>query len=151
MEKLNKWLTLLANIGVVVGIVVLVVEVRQNTLATRAASRDAAVGHSLNFFEQRLDNQVIGRAEYKLRLGEEIDGFERSQLTAHQYYNFLVFENIFTQYNEGVLTEEEWNKYKNIILVLWEQNEIVQEMWQSTPTHWTAEFRAQVNSLVAPK
>ena len=30
-DKLNKWLTLLANIAVVMGIIVLVIEVNQNT------------------------------------------------------------------------------------------------------------------------
>ena len=31
MEKLNQWLTLLANVGVLVGIVFLAIEIRQNT------------------------------------------------------------------------------------------------------------------------
>lgn len=36
MEKTNQWLTLLTNVGVLVGIVLLVVELNQNTALTRA-------------------------------------------------------------------------------------------------------------------
>ena len=37
LERLNRWLTLGANIGVLLGLVVLIVEVRQNAALTRAA------------------------------------------------------------------------------------------------------------------
>ena len=41
LEKVNHWLTLLANVGVLVGIVFLVIEVRQNTEAIYGQSRQA--------------------------------------------------------------------------------------------------------------
>ena len=37
LERLNRWLTLAANVGVLLGLVVLIVEVRQNAALTRAA------------------------------------------------------------------------------------------------------------------
>ncbi|PHS39481.1 MAG: hypothetical protein COA91_06005 [Robiginitomaculum sp.] len=36
VERLNRWLTLGANIGVVLGLIILIVEVRQNAKLTRA-------------------------------------------------------------------------------------------------------------------
>tara|TARA_R110002111_G_scaffold173833_1_gene239350 strand:+ start:255 stop:914 length:660 start_codon:yes stop_codon:yes gene_type:complete len=36
-ERLNQWLTLAANLGVLLGLIVLIVEVRQNAALTRAA------------------------------------------------------------------------------------------------------------------
>jgi hypothetical protein len=37
LERLNRWLTLAANVGVLLGLAVLIVEVRQNAALTRAA------------------------------------------------------------------------------------------------------------------
>lgn len=36
-EQINKWLTLAANIGVVVGLVILILEMRQNAALSRTA------------------------------------------------------------------------------------------------------------------
>ena len=91
IDTVNRWLTLAANIGVLIGIAFLIVEINQNTQATNTASRDASVEHILNFFEQGMDNQVIARARHKLSSGEELDGFERQQLYSYQYYNFKIF------------------------------------------------------------
>ena len=44
MEKLNHLLTLLANIGVIAGIIFLAVEINQNTDMMRAQTRSAVTG-----------------------------------------------------------------------------------------------------------
>lgn len=37
VETVNRWLTLAANVGVIVGIAFLIVEINQNTQATKSA------------------------------------------------------------------------------------------------------------------
>lgn len=37
-ESINHWVTLVANIGVIAGIVFLVLEIQQNTAVTRSAA-----------------------------------------------------------------------------------------------------------------
>ena len=44
-DKLNKWLSLSANVGVLVGIVFLAVEIRQNSKAQIRSTTRAAVGN----------------------------------------------------------------------------------------------------------
>ena len=41
-DKLNRWVSLVANIGVVAGIFFLAIELRQSNLATRIQARDSA-------------------------------------------------------------------------------------------------------------
>jgi hypothetical protein len=43
MERINQWVNLLANIGVLVGIVFLIIEVHQNTRAKNGATMQAFV------------------------------------------------------------------------------------------------------------
>ena len=43
LDKLNQWLTLIANLGVLIGIVFLAYEIRQNTDALHAQTREAVL------------------------------------------------------------------------------------------------------------
>ena len=95
---MNRWLILGANVGVVVGLVFLAIELNQNTKAMIAAASEEATRQSLDYFALGMDNQVIARARYKHSVGEELSAFEKNQLWWHQYYNFRIFENIFLQY-----------------------------------------------------
>jgi hypothetical protein len=140
---------ILANVAVLLGIVFLALEIRQSVQATRASSRDAALSQSLSFFEQRLDNQIIAEAEFKLMTGEELDGFERYQLRSFQYFNFRTFENIFLNYESGLFSESEWVKYRDILVEVLETNEIAMDLWVSTPGHWSPEFREEVTARLS--
>ena len=51
MNKLNQWLTLLANIGVIAGIVFLGVEIRQNTEMIQSQTRDSITEKQIAVFE----------------------------------------------------------------------------------------------------
>ncbi len=48
-DRLNRWLTLGANLAVLVGLVALVVEIRTNTAAVQAASVQEAVNSSREY------------------------------------------------------------------------------------------------------
>ena len=145
LDTVNRWLTLSANIAVLVGIIALVAEVNQNTRAMNAASRDEAVSHSLSFFEQAMDNQVIALAEFKRRSGAELDDFERSQLMGYQYYNFRIFENIYIQYRQGLFSDEEWEKWRRTLDGVLERNEIALDMWKRSSDDFADDFRREID------
>ena len=148
VDNVNRWVSLAANIGVLVGIAVLIIEINQNTQATNTASRDESVAHILNFFEQSMDNQVIAVATYKRKSGTELDGFERDQLLRHQYYNFKIFENMHIQYQRGLFSDEEWMKYRRIIKEIFVSSDIALDMWNAKSGHWTVDFEREIGILL---
>ena len=145
LDTVNRWLTLSANIAVLAGIIALVAEVNQNTRAMNAASRDEAISHSLSFFEQAMDNQVIAQAEYKRFSGKELNDFERFQLGRYQYFNIRVFENIYIQYKQGLFSDEEWKKWRRVLSRVLENNEIALDTWKRFPDEWSEDFRREVD------
>jgi len=141
-------------IAVVVTLAYLAVQIRQGTHATRAASRDAALAHTLSFLEQSLDKQVIARASYKQLAGEAIDDFERSQLIRHQFYNFKVLENVHAAYEQGVIPEDEWVYFRGVMKSLLSTNEIALEMFdnaRNSGTWWRNGFLIELENLLDPK
>lgn len=147
IERARQWLSLVADVAVVAGIIFLAAEIRQNTEAVVASSSTALTDQSVQFFAAGLDNQVVARAIYKQHTGEELDGLETAQLTRLQYLNFRVFENAYLQYLRGYYDESEWDRYRRIIT----RNlgdPIVRAMWdQNRGSGFTAEFEDVVNSL----
>lgn len=55
-DKLNKWLSLGANIGVLVGIVFLAFEIQQNSEAQIRSTTQVAVGNYIGSLERFVDN-----------------------------------------------------------------------------------------------
>ncbi len=147
MNKLNQWLTLFANLGVMAGLMFLAIELNQNTQVTIAAASEEIANQSLNFFSLGIDNQVLARALHKQSVGEELDGFEQSQISRSQYFNFRVFENAYLQYRRGFFDQTEWTKYRRIIALKLTNDPFARRMWEETADEWTAEFAAEVDDI----
>ncbi len=146
-DRIRRWLRLVPNVAVVVGIIFLAVEIRQNTEAVVAASSTALTDQSVQYFSAGLDNQVVARAVYKQGVGEELDGFETAQLMRLQYLNFRVFENAFLQYRRGYYETTEWDRYSKIISRNL-RDPIVRAMWEwNRGVGFTTEFEREVDSL----
>ena len=92
-EKANQWLMLVANLGVLAGLIFVAIELNQNTKATVASASEQITNQSLDYFALGMDNQVIALARYKQSIGDELSGFEQNQLMWHQFHNFRGFEN----------------------------------------------------------
>lgn len=147
MDKLNQSLNLLASLGVIAGLIFLVIELRQNTQATIGSASEELTSQSLEYFSMGMDNQVISRAIYKQETGEELDGFEKSQLKKRQYFNFRVFENAYLQYRRGFYDDSEWNRYRRIILNRLSTDRFAAQMWKESEGDWTVEFAAEVDGI----
>jgi hypothetical protein len=147
MDKLNRWLNLFASLGVVAGLVFLAIELRQNTQVTIGAASEGLTNQSLEFFSMGMDNQVIARAIHKQEAGEELDGFEMSQLRRLQYFNFRVFENAYLQYRRGFFDEGEWDRYRKIIAYRLSNDPFAVQMWEDSESRWTTEFQMEVDEI----
>jgi hypothetical protein len=146
-DSTNKWLTLTANVGVIVSLLFLAYEINQSTKATIAAASQGLTDQSVVYFDAQLDHEVISHAVYKQRHGTELSGYELHQLDLLQRLNFRVFENAFLQYKRGFYEEREWDRYRRIIAGHMASNPIAVQMWEETQGAWTDEFAAEVDSL----
>jgi hypothetical protein len=146
-DRTNKWLTLTANVGVIVSLLFLAYEINQSTKATIAAASQGLTDQSIAYFDAQLDHEAISQAIYKQHNDDELSGYELHQLDLLQQMNFRVFENAFLQYKRGFYEEREWERYRRIISGHMADNPITVQMWERTQGGWTDEFAAEVESL----
>ncbi len=147
MDKLNKWLNLFANLGVMAGLVFLAIEINQNTQATIAAASENITSQSLDYFSIGIDSQVLARGLYKQSVGEELDEFEKHQIWWHQYFNFRVFESAYLQYRRGFYEQTEWDRYRRIIRNRLTNDPFAMQMWVESSEKWTSVFASEVNKI----
>lgn len=144
----NRWIALLANVGVIGGLVFLAVEIRQNTKVALAGTSNEITNQSLEYFAHGMDNEVIAEALYKRKNGIEISDFEADQLWRHQYFNFRVLQNIYVQYRNGLLERSEWEVYRTIMSSRISNDIIAQAMWRETAGSWNKGFQREVDALI---
>ena len=114
-NRLNRWLTLIANVGVVIGLVLLLIELDQNSDLMQAQIHQArSDGHVANRMAVA-DSEFLLLARLKV---EEAGGFANpnamDSLTPEESFrikDFLTarhqdYDNLFYQYQQGYLDEE---------------------------------------------
>lgn len=147
-DNMKDWLRIGADLTVVLGILLLAVQIRQNTRAVVAANSTAVTDQSLVFFAAGLDNQVVARAIQKYDDGEPLSSLERSQLARLQYLNFRGFEHAYLQYRSGYYPKAEWKRYRRIMQrVLAEDSIARMEIERLRGWGLTSEFEEELDRL----
>ena len=116
--NLSDWANLAeigAAIGVIVSLIFVGMELRNNTAATEAATREAVDQKDIQFLSLRIDSSVLARAHAKLESVDVLSRLEESQLVHQEYVSFVSFEDSYYQFRKGVLQETEWLRHRYII------------------------------------
>ena len=101
-DGLNKWLTLVANISVVAGIVFLALEVRQNSNALKANTYQAMAAEQAQF-QQNFMNQDLAEINAAIDSGglDSLSPVQRYQLNGMDNAWLFLQENLYFQYTRG--------------------------------------------------
>ncbi|MEQ9007390.1 MAG: hypothetical protein RLP12_05865 [Ekhidna sp.] len=119
-DKLNQLLTLIANLGVIAGILFLAIEVRQNTAMMQAQTRDSIADKLIDWQLSLGTDFYTSQAFVTGNLGAEFESTaqEISYLMLASS-NFRIWENEYYQFSKGLYEEQEFlprlNRWKDNI------------------------------------
>lgn len=100
---LGQSIAILANVGVIAGIVFLAVELRQNNELMQSEASIAYVEMRKDGILSQAQNEDFLRAILKVRHGEQLTELELLRLELYYYSIFVNWEWEYEQYLEGVL------------------------------------------------
>ena len=148
LEKMNHWLTLLANIGVLVGMVFLVIEVRQNTIATE---QETVSNFQNGFAAVELmiaSNPEFGDLLAKGRNGEKLTPAEFVRLQAF-YRNVLrTWQTNISRYDSGGLSSETWEGTQALMSQTFLEDQGLLKHWHQNRNQFNSEFNNMVNTIL---
>ena len=147
-DKVNRWLTLGANIGVLIGIVLLVVELDQNREMILAQTRNDIS----NQIVERLDRQgtdiQVASLKRRAQAGEELSSDEEMQHSLLSIARNRSWENIHYQYRQGMFDEIEFTAERNAWKGVIEGDKSFVRLWCPRRTTYSPEFVAELESLL---
>jgi len=114
-DKANRWLTLGANVGVFIGLLLLVLELDQNSDLIRAQIHQArsdnfgALGYQVADSERLLPTLLKFKAAggpTDLTALETLDPVERERVRTYHASRIQEYDNLYYQYRNGFLDED---------------------------------------------
>jgi len=114
-DNANKWLTLLANVGVVIGLALLIFEIRQNSELVRAQIHQARSDAWAYMRQDLADSEFLLPAYEKFRAAggyeatsvlDVLDPVDSARVFRYLQSRVGDYDNLFYQYRQGYLDEE---------------------------------------------
>lgn len=147
-DKLNRWLTLGANLGVLIGIFLLIVELAQNREMIRAQTRNEISVQLVDLLSQVATNDELSRLLVRSGSGEPMSIEEASRFQARTLAMLRYFENVHYQYRQGMYDEHEfsaqreaWRRLANDAAFL--------SIWCSWRETFSPEFRKNLETILS--
>ncbi|MFC2953534.1 hypothetical protein ACFOOP_16470 [Marinicaulis aureus] len=135
-EHVNRWLTLAANIGVVIGLLILIIELRQNASLTRAAM-EAEKNDRLASIELSLASPAAAAAWTKsIRAPENMSDAEIRIVESHLVSIMLQWDNMFQMEAVGLASRERVKRHIQNSAPYYFGSNFAKNWWRNQMAGW---------------
>ena len=148
-NNVNKWLTLSANIGVVIGLVLLIVEISQNTEMMRAQINQSRTDTAMSEQQAIFNSDYIPALLAKRDRGEPYSDEEMIRYTTIFRSGNRNQDNNLWQYDQGFLGENIPRSIRGFARAVIGGSEIGIKTWDSQKYSYTDEYVAFVEEAIA--
>ncbi len=148
-NNVNKWLTLSANIGVVIGLVLLVVEIGQNTEMMRAQINQSRTDTAISEQQAVFNSGYIPALLAKRDRGEPFSEEEWFRYTTLFRSGNRSQDNNLWQYNHGFLGENTPRSIRRYARNVIGGSEIGITTWDSQKYSYTDEYVVFIEDAIA--
>ena len=116
MEKLNRWLTLASNVGMLIGVFIVVYELRQNTAVSAAQAAFEVNALLDNSYRVRAQDPRLAKLiEDGHNDPDALDSLEQTQFSAWLRADMNATETVWFFYKNGLIPEEDFAGYRAAI------------------------------------
>jgi len=114
VDKMNQWLTLVANLGVIAGLVFLGYEVRQNTNIAMASAYRDNIQDIAEWRELFISDAEVARlyATYSSEGLRALGDTDQGRIIAMVNNVMGVYENAYFARRYGIIGDEEWLRFQ---------------------------------------
>jgi hypothetical protein len=135
-------------LGVIISLLYLASQVRQNTKWSKAATRQSLADGAQRLASDVVEGDDIARILWDAMDGEHVAPHERFRLQSRCLRDLRFWDNAYYQYTQGLLTDEEWEGFReNLKLVF--QFPTYREYWDRFQMMFSTSFRRELNGLLS--
>lgn len=107
LEKANQWLSLLANVGVVLGIVFLAFEIRTNTSTNRIAILQNYSSNWMHLHSQTAENQDLAELVEVGLSGQELNSIQTRRFRSWALQYVSQAHDMLRHYDDNLVSRKE--------------------------------------------
>jgi hypothetical protein len=147
-DRFNRWLTLGANVGVIVGLVLVAYEINQSGTSLELAASSDGVDNFTQAMEVLVQNEELARLIYKAETSfEELDEFDRWRVSKYldgfvsmsqqDYLVYLAMDNE----SEELAFSNDWQENMKL--------KMYRDYWTKSFMRFNPEFRLFIDSIIS--
>ena len=147
-DKVLRWATLAANLGAVVGLILLVLGLKQNETLMRAQTRnDLSVG-IVDLFARVAEDSQLASVRRRADLGEVLTPDETYQYEIITRAFFRYWENVHYQYRQGLYDEAEFGRQREAWRNYAQSSPAVVKFWCAERNQFSPAFVSDFDQLL---
>ena len=147
-KRVDRWMTLGANIAVLIGIVLIIVELRQNHELMRAATRNEISQSELALLGSMASNPELVETMLRAGRGEDLTDAERFLVTVQSEAVFRVWQNVHYQGRNGLYDRDEFQSHIATMRAVLSHSPWLIDYWCQSRAVYPREFIIEINGLV---
>lgn len=147
-DRVHRWLTLGANLGVLLGLLLLVAELRQNAAMMRSQTRNDLSASVVELFVRVAENPQLSSLRRRADAGEALTPDEQYQCVVVTRAFFRYWENVHYQYRQGLFDDVEFSRQREAWRQYAEASAALVDFWCAERTDFSEPFVEQFDRLV---
>jgi hypothetical protein len=147
-DKLNQWLTLGANLGVLAGLLLLVIELSQNHEMMRSQTRHEMSAGIVDLLQTPANNEQLADLILRAGRGEDLTDVERFQFELRTNALLRYWEDVHYQYRAGLYDAVEFGKQKEAWKASLSSSVGFRGYWCKVRQLYSPEFMAEMDMLM---
>lgn len=147
-ERFDRWLTIGANLAVLLGLLFVAVELRQNRTMIDAQTRHELSAGIVELLSAVAENSQLASVIRRADLGEALTLDEEYQYEVRSRALFRYWENVHYQYRQGVYDDAEFFRQREAWEAYLTSSPALANYWRKIRAEFSRPFVSEMDSLL---
>jgi len=147
-KRLNTWLSFTANVGVILGLIFLAVELGQNSDLMRVQINQSRADAAMASNESVFNSDYLPQILIKINFGEELSAEETIRYRTWFRASNRNQDNVLHQYLAGMLGGNSPRSVRDYVEQVIASSNQAREEWENQKVGYTDEFVALVEEVI---
>jgi hypothetical protein len=147
-DKVNTWLSLSANVGVIFGLIFLAVELDQNSTLMRIQISQSRADAAMTNNESNYNSDYMPQINVKVKAGEELTTEETLRYSSYFRAINRNQDNVLQQYYAGMLSSNSPRSIRNYVEDNIASSKHARETWELQKVSYSDEYITLVEEVL---
>lgn len=150
-DRMVRWLTIGANLGVIIGLGLVIAELNQNRDMMRAQTRHEMAIGIVELLAEPAGNPQLAGILHRAQIGEDLSPVENYQFELRTNALFRYWEDVHYQYRVGLYDETEFDRQRDAWRTSFSNSERARAYWCKVRTLYSPRFMSEMDELIIRK